>query len=64
MVVVALISLVVVALVVGLSVADSGRPGASTRQRAMLLVVSLLLLILLSIFLQADLSITPISRGS
>ena len=64
MVVVALICLAVVALVVGLSVADNGRPGASTRQRAMVLVVSLLLLILMAIFLQADLSITPISSGS
>lgn len=62
--VVVLICLVAVVLAVGWSVQDSGRRDASMRQRVMLLIVSLLLLIVLSIFLRADLSITPISSVS
>lgn len=61
---VGLICLVAAVSAVVWSAADNGRQGASTRLKATILIVSLLLLILLITSLQVDLSITPISSGS
>ncbi len=60
----ALISLVAVALAAALSVLDNGRPESSTRLKLAITVLSLLLLTLLVISLQVDLSTTITSKDS
>lgn len=60
----ALISLVAAVLAVALSAADNGRPESCMRQKLIVTVLSLLLLIHAIIYLGMDLSIMSTSNGS
>lgn len=64
MAVIVFLCLVAVVLGVALSVHGNGRSGVYTSRDIMVLIVSLLLLILLSIYLNVEVSTTLTSNGS